>query len=56
MDGHGAAGRLAELWRGIATHFLGFRGELAFELLNEPLDERGGLERIAPGRCRAEGS
>ena len=36
-EGHGAAGRLAELWRGLATHFLGFRGELAFELLNEPL-------------------
>jgi endoglucanase len=36
-DPQGAAGRLAEQWRGIATHFLGFRGELAFELLNEPL-------------------
>jgi len=36
-DPRGAAARLAELWRGLATHFLGVRGELTFELLNEPL-------------------
>ena len=36
-DGYGAAGRLAELWRGVATRFLGVHGDLAFELLNEPL-------------------
>src|SRR4051794_40166699 len=36
-DPHGAVGRLAELWRGVATHFLELAaGPLAFELLNEP--------------------
>ena len=35
-DPHGAAGRLADLWRGLAEHFLDAQGPLAFELLNEP--------------------
>ena len=39
---------LAELWRGIATHFLGVRGELAFELLNEPLMSAADWNRLLP--------
>jgi endoglucanase len=48
-DPHGAAGRLAELWRGIATHFLGVRGQLAFELLNEPLMSAADWNGLLPG-------
>jgi endoglucanase len=48
-DPHGAAGRLAELWRGIATHFLGGRGQLAFELLNEPLMSAADWNGLLPG-------
>jgi endoglucanase len=48
-DPQGAAGRLAELWRGIATHFLGFRGQLAFELLNEPLMNAADWNDLLPG-------
>jgi endoglucanase len=47
-EGYGAAGRLAELWRGLATRFLGFRGELAFELLNEPLMSAADWNRLLP--------
>jgi endoglucanase len=48
-DPGGAAGRLAELWRGIASHFRGFRGELAFELLNEPLMSAEDWNGLLPG-------
>lgn len=47
-DPVGAAGRLAQLWRGIATHFLGFGGELAFELLNEPLMSAADWNALLP--------
>jgi endoglucanase len=47
-EGYGAAGRLAELWRGLATRFLGVRGELAFELLNEPLMSAADWNRLLP--------
>jgi endoglucanase len=47
-EGYGAAGRLAELWRGLATHFLGLRGSLAFELLNEPLMSAADWNRLLP--------
>jgi endoglucanase len=48
-DPQGAAGRLAELWRGLATHFLGVRDELSFELLNEPLMSAAGWNTLLPG-------
>jgi endoglucanase len=48
-DPQGAAGRLAELWRDIATHFLGCGGELAFELLNEPLMSAADWNGLLPG-------
>jgi endoglucanase len=47
-EGYAAAGRLAELWRALATEFLGFRGELAFELLNEPLMSAADWNRLLP--------
>jgi endoglucanase len=47
-EGCGAAGRLSDLWRGLATHFLGVRGELAFELLNEPLMSAADWNRLFP--------
>jgi endoglucanase len=46
--GYGAAERLTELWRDLATHFLGVRGELAFELLNEPLMSAADWNRLLP--------
>jgi endoglucanase len=47
-QGYGAAGRLAELWRGLATHFLGLRDELGFEVLNEPLMSAADWNRLLP--------
>ena len=47
-EGYGAAARLSDLWRGLATHFLGVRGELAFELLNEPLMSATDWNRLFP--------
>jgi endoglucanase len=47
-EGYGAAGRLAELWRGLATQFLVVRGELAFEVLNEPLMRAADWNRLLP--------
>jgi endoglucanase len=49
QDPGGTARRLAELWRGIATHFLGFDGQLAFELLNEPLMSAEDWNALLPG-------
>jgi endoglucanase len=48
-DPQGAARRLPELWRGIATRFLGVRGQLAFELLNEPLMSAADWNGLLPG-------
>jgi endoglucanase len=47
-DPQGATARLAELWRGVATHFLGVRGELVFELLNEPLMSAADWNALLP--------
>jgi endoglucanase len=47
-DPRGAAGRLAQLWDGIARHFLGFQGELSFELLNEPTMSAADWNRLLP--------
>jgi endoglucanase len=48
-DPRGAAGRLAELWRGIARRFLGMRDEVWFELLNEPLMSAADWNGLLPG-------
>ncbi len=47
-EGYGATGRLAELWRGVATQFLDVRDELSFELLNEPLMSAADWNRLLP--------